>query len=167
MPKGLFQRVQKPTVLALLRHAFFAGEILGDGIVEFDRVGIIFRFRITGKKGLPERQLDRHALLQGNGIALAYIDAGDPLRMAWRGGVIAQEWPPMHEVPQRGGVAATSLTLYRYLYSSALTTGDVKENDALGKGGLRHVLRGGGEKRASLDQDDLCITGVPHPVHSR
>jgi len=37
----------------------------------------------------------------------------------------------------------------------------------LGKGGLRHVLRGGGEKRASLDQDDLCITGVPHPVHEQ
>jgi hypothetical protein len=112
VPKGLFQRVQKPAVLALLRHAFFAGEILGDGIVEFDRVGIVFRFRIPGKKGLPERQLGRSALLQGNGGALADIDAGDPLRMAWRGGVLAQEWPPMHEVPQGGSVAETSLTLF-------------------------------------------------------
>jgi hypothetical protein len=40
--------------------------------------------------------------LQRNSIPLAYIDPGDPLRMSWRGRVIAQEWPPMHEVPQGG-----------------------------------------------------------------
>jgi hypothetical protein len=50
VPKRLFQRVQKPAVLALLRHAFFAGKILGDGTVEFDRVGIVFRFESSGRK---------------------------------------------------------------------------------------------------------------------
>jgi hypothetical protein len=110
--KRLFERVQKPAVLTLLRHAFFAGKILRHGIVEFDRVGIVFRFWITGKKGLPKRQLGRSALLQSNGIALAYIDTGDPLQMAWRGGVLVQQWPPMHEVPQGGGVAETSVTLF-------------------------------------------------------
>ena len=49
----------------------------------------------------------------------------------------------------RGGrVAETSLTLFRCRYSSAFTTRDVKENDALGKGGLQYVLRGDGEERA-------------------
>jgi hypothetical protein len=41
--------------------------------------------------------------LQGYGIALAYINTSDPLQMAWRGRVLAQEWPPMHGVPQGGG----------------------------------------------------------------
>src|SRR3989442_1301430 len=72
-------------------------------------------------------------------------------RCGWRGGVgfLINSGLLCMRSHRGGSVPETSLTLFRCRYSSALTTRDVKENDALGKSGLRHVLRGCGEERDS------------------